>query len=85
MLCFKNLKYFIKSKRLAIKCCYFISILLLVFVSAIIMVTNDYPQNASCTNTINGSTNIKSLRTFNSEDNIENSSDNTEAKKSLCN
>ena len=44
------------------------------------MITNDYPQDASCTNTINGSTNVKSLRTFNSEDECENSSD-TEALK----
>lgn len=72
---------FIKSKRLAIKSFYFTSVLLLVFISAIIMITNDYPQDASCTNTINGSTNVKSLRTFNSEDECENSSNDTEVLK----
>ena len=76
-----TLKSFIKSKRLAIKSFYFLSILFLVFISAIIMITNDYPQDASCTNTINGSTNVKSLRTFNSEDECENSSNDTEALK----
>lgn len=68
---FKNIKSFIKSKRLTIKSIYFISILLLVFISAIILINTTPSQNMSCTNTINTSSSIKSLRTFKSSDDKE--------------
>ena len=61
-------KSFIKSKRLAIKSFYFTSILLLVFVSAIIMITNDYQENSSCSNAINTSNNFNTIKTANPED-----------------
>ena len=73
-----NLKSFIKSKRLAIKSCYFLTILLLVFISAIIMITNDYKQNSCYSNAIttNGTSNNFSFqRTFNTEDKINSSKD----------
>lgn len=66
-----KLKHFIKSKRLAIKSCYFTCILLLVFISAIIMTNNNYTQDESCTNAINTSTNIKSIKNLNSDNKKE--------------
>ena len=81
----KKLKNFINSKRLAIKSCCFLSILLLVFISAIIMVRNDYPQNACCTGTINAGSNVKSLRTFNSDGNTESSENPETLKASVLN
>ncbi len=77
-----NLKSFIRSKRLAIKSCYFLSILMLVFISAIIMITNDYQQNASCNNVINTSSKYNSLKTFNSE-NKDYSSEEAETLKTF--
>ena len=77
-----NLKSFIRSKRLAIKSCYFVSILMLVFISAIIMITNDYQQNASCNNVINTSSKYNSLKTFNSE-NKDDSSEEAETLKTF--
>ena len=77
-----TLKSFIKSKRLAIKSFYFLSILLLVFISAIIMITNDYQQNASCNNVINTSSKYNSLKTFNSE-NKDDSSEEAETLKTF--
>ncbi|SFU69348.1 hypothetical protein SAMN04487886_11059 [Clostridium sp. DSM 8431] len=73
-----NLKHFIKSKRLAIKSCYFTCILLLVFISAIIMITSDYTQTEPYTNTITTNTNIKSIKNFNSQDKKVNTSKNVE-------
>ena len=73
---------FIKSKRLAIKSFYFTSVLLLVFISAIIMITNDYQQNASCNNVINTSSKYNSLKTFNSE-NKDDSSEEAETLKTF--
>lgn len=76
-------KSFIKSKRLAIKSFYFTSILLLVFVSAIIMITNDYQENASCSNAINTSNNFNTVKISNSEDKEAPTEDSEALKTSL--
>ena len=74
---------FIKSKRLAIKSFYFTSVLLLVFVSAIIMITNDYQENSSCSNAINTSSNFNSMKTSNTDNKDSVNEDSKDLKTSF--